>query len=157
MSTRFLCDRNLGKLVKWLRILGYDTLWHPGNADHFFLLEALREKRIALTRANNWGSGTDEYHIVVKADHVREQIGEILEVLDLKPDRKSRMTLCLRCNARLDMITREEAREKVPVYVHQNNRSCFKTCPICGRIYWPGTHARNIEEFLSTHIPTRLP
>ncbi|MCX5838475.1 MAG: Mut7-C RNAse domain-containing protein [Deltaproteobacteria bacterium] len=152
MDVRFLCDCNLGKLAKWLRILGYDTLWYPGDSDQSFLRKAGREGRIALTRKKNLGGGAGCF-IVVRADRVEGQIGEILEALTLKPDPKNRMTLCLRCNAILEAITREEVEGSVPAYVYQNS-TCFRKCPICGRIYWPGTHARNVEELIRMRIPT---
>ena len=70
MDVRFLCDRNLGKLVKWLRILGYDTLWDRGDADQGFLRKAGGEGRIALTRKRNLGVSGSGRLIVVKADRV---------------------------------------------------------------------------------------
>ncbi len=147
MDVRFLCDRNLGKLSKWLRILGYDTLWDRRDADQDFLRKAGREGRIALTRKKNLGDSGSGRLIVVKTDWVEGQIGEILEALTVKPDPKDRMTLCLRCNAMLEVVTKEEVEGAVPAYVYQNS-TCFRKCPICGRIYWPGTHARNVEELL---------
>ena len=155
MDVRFLCDRNLGKLVKWLRILGYDTLWDRENANQVFLGKARREGRIALTRKRKFDAGGSKCLIVVKADRVEEQISEILETLTMKPDPKGRMTLCLRCNAKLEAVTEAEVEGAVPEYVYQNS-TCFRKCPICKRIYWSGTHAMNIEEILRMRIPTRL-
>jgi uncharacterized protein len=155
MDVRFLCDRNLGRLVKWLRILGYDTLWDRGDADQDFLRKAGYAGRIVLTRKRNLvdiGSGRI---IVVKSDRVEKQIREILEVLTIKPDPKDRMTLCLLCNAMLKTVTKEEAEGEVPVYVYRNS-TYFRKCPICKRIYWSGTHARNVEKILKMRIPTRL-
>jgi uncharacterized protein len=153
MAVRFLCDCNLGKLAKWLRILGYDTLWERGDADQGFLRKAEREKRIAVTRKRNLGGGFGRL-IVIRDDRVEGQIGEILEALTMKPDPKDRMTLCLRCNAMLETVAKEEVEGAIPAYVYQNS-TYFRKCPICGRIYWPGTHARNVEELLRMRIPTR--
>ncbi len=156
MNTRFLCDRHLGKLAKWLRILGYDTLWNPADMSQDFLRRGGRDGRIALTRKRDLeGVGLDRL-IVVKADRVDEQIGEILDKLALTPDPKDRLTLCLRCNATLEAVVKEGMEGAVPAHVYQNN-TCFRRCPICGRIYWRGTHTRNVEEFLRRHIPTHPP
>jgi uncharacterized protein len=154
MDVRFLCDLNLGKLVKWLRILGYDTLWDRGNADRGFLRKADETGRIVLTRNRNLrviGSGRI---IVVKADRVEKQICEVLEVLNIKPDQKDRMVRCLLCNTMLKTVTKEEAEGEVPAYVYRNS-AYFRKCPICKRIYWSGTHARNVEKILKMRIPTR--
>jgi uncharacterized protein len=155
MAVRFLCDCNLGKLAKWLRILGYDTLLEKGNADQGFLRKAEREGRIALTRKRNLGGGSGRL-IVVRDDRVEGQISEILEVLALNPDPRDRMTLCLRCNAILEAAKKEEVEGAVPVYVYQNSMD-FRKCPICGRIYWLGTHVKNVEERLMMRIPSHLP
>ena len=155
MSVRFLCDCNLGKLAKWLRILGYDTLWERGAADQVFLRKAGRERRIALTRKKNLEGGSGRL-IVVRDVRVEEQISEILEALTLNPDPQNRMTLCLRCNAILEAAKKEEVEGAVPAYVYQNSTD-FRKCPICRRIYWPGTHVKNVKELLRTRIPSRPP
>ena len=153
MGIRFLCDSNLGKLSKWLRILGYDTLFDRGDADQCFILKAGREGRIALTRKKSLGDDSGRL-IVVTADRVEGQIGEVMEVLSIKPDPKDRMTLCLRCNAKLKATAKADVEETVPVYVYQNCTD-FRKCPDCGKIYWPGTHLLHVEEYLKTRIPTR--
>jgi uncharacterized protein len=152
MADRFLCDSHLGKLAKWLRILGYDTLWTREDIDRDILRKAEGEGRIALTRKRNPDIGGPNPCIVVKADRIDEQITEILETLALQPDPKDRMTLCLRCNAMLETVAKEEVESAVPAHVYRNN-TLFRKCPTCGRIYWPGTHTRNIEAFIRKHIP----
>lgn len=140
---KFLCDRNLGKLSKWLRILGYDTLYEASDRD--FLAKAGQEGRIALTRQRHLaGAGP---FIVVRADRVQEQIGELIETLSMKPDPAERMTLCLRCNAKLRPAAEGDVEEAVPAYIRQNCVD-FRKCPDCGRIYWPGTHPRHVEDYL---------
>ena len=155
MDLRFVADHNLGKLAKWLRILGYDTLWEPGNADREFLPKAREAGRIALTRRSGLAALPHAGPLIVlTSDRVEGQLGEILEALIMKPDPKDRMTRCLRCNAILEAVTQGEVEAAVPAHVYQNS-TYFRKCPICGRIYWPGTHARNVEELLRMRIPTR--
>jgi hypothetical protein len=146
MQARFSVDRTLGKLVKWLRILGYDTLSEPGIADPEFIGRAAREGRIALTRKRRWGgTGVPEGVVVLTADRVRSQVGEVLERLDLHPDPAGRLTRCLRCNSPLEEAGREEITALVPLYVPQRYDRFFR-CPACGGVYWPGTHRQRIEE-----------
>jgi uncharacterized protein with PIN domain len=153
MDVRFATDCNLGKLAKWLRILGYDTLYERRNADPDFLRKASAEGRIALTRKRDLACLHPERRlVVVKADHVRRQLGEVLDALSLIPDPVKRMTRCLRCNTPLEEIPKERAEGGVPLYVYV---TCvqFKGCPSCGGIYWPGTHRRHIEESIRVRIP----
>jgi uncharacterized protein with PIN domain len=155
MGTRFAADCNLGKLAKWFRILGYDTLYERGNADRNFLMKAGEEGRIALTRKRDFARLSSPGRlVVVKADHVAGQIKEVLEALTLEPDPARRMTRCLRCNEPLEEVPKEMVEGMVPAYVYG---TCirFRKCPLCERIFWPGTHLRHVEEYLRTRIPSR--
>ena len=135
MDIRFIADRNLGTLAKWLRILGYDTLYERGNADLDFLRKAAEEGRVALTRKRDIARRPHMVRlVVVKADHARDQLTEVLEALTIIPNPVKRMTLCLRCNAPLEAIPKETVEGLVPVYVYQKYRQ-FRRCPLCGRIY----------------------
>lgn len=152
MDVRFAADCNLGKLAKWLRILGYDTRYERRVADLVFIRKAAGEGRIVLTRKRELASLSFEGRlVVVKADHVRLQLGEILEALSLEPDPVKRMTRCLGCNTLLDAIPKVSVEGRVPAYVYVKCAR-FKSCPACGRIYWPGTHRRHIEEFLPVRV-----
>jgi hypothetical protein len=153
MDVRFATDCNLGKLAKWLRILGYDTLYERGNADPDFLLKAAAEGRVALTRKQDLACLPHAGRlVVVKADLVRLQLGEVLDALSLIPDPVKKMTRCLSCNTSLEEIPKERAEGVVPLYVYVTCDQ-FKGCPSCRRIYWPGTHRRHIEKSLGVRIP----
>lgn len=157
MAEMFICDRNLGKLAKWLRILGYDTLYCRGNAERDFLRQAEREGRIYLTRKRDFTRRSHSGRLfVIEADRVEGQIGEVVKALSLTPDPARRMSLCLRCNAPLEEVAREAVEGLVPVHVYRNY-SEFRRCSRCGRVYWPGTHRLHIEESLRMRIPSDRP
>lgn len=157
MDVRFAADCNLGTLAKWLRILGYDTHYERRVADPDFIRRAAAEGRVVLTRKRDSASPSSEATVVVvKADHVRLQLGEVLEALSLEPDPVKRMTRCLRCNTELEAIPKAAVEGRVPAYVYVKSDR-FKSCPACGKVYWPGTHRRNIEESLSMRIPRLHP
>lgn len=157
MDVRFATDCNLGTLAKWLRILGYDTLYERGIADLDFLRKVAAEGRVVLTRKRELARLSSEGRlVVVKADHVRLQLGEVLEALSLEPDPVKKMTRCLRCNTPLEEIPKERVESRVPVYVYVKCIQ-FKRCPSCGGIYWPGTHRQHIEESLRVRIPRHHP
>ena len=157
MEERFVADRNLGKLAKWLRILGYDTLYDRGDADQDFLRRAAEGGRIALTRKRDLARLIHTGSlVVVKADRVEAQIGQVLNTLDLQPDPSERMTRCLQCNAPLEEVPKAAVEGVVPAYVY-GAHTRFRRCPCCGRIFWPGTHTRNVEEYLRTRAPAPPP
>lgn len=148
MGARFTADCNLGKLAKWLRILGYDTLYERGNADLNFLMKAGEEGRIALTRKRDLARLSPPGHlVVVKDDHVAGQIKEVLEALTLEPDPARRMTRCLRCNELMEEVAKERVEDLVPAYVYEKYPR-FQRCPCCKGIFWPGTHRRHVEDVL---------
>ncbi len=153
MDIRFITDRNLGTLAKWLRILGYDTFYERGDADFDFLGKAAAEGRVALTRKRDLARRPHPAGlVVVKADKAPDQLAEVLEALTIIPDPVKRMTLCLRCNVPLEAIPKETAAGRVPVYVCQKYGQ-FRRCPLCRRIYWPGTHRKRVEEYLRLRLP----
>ncbi len=93
---------------------------------------------------------------MIRSDRVGGQIAETLELLSLEPDPSQRMSRCLLCNETLDVVAKEEVRGLVPGYVYENQAG-FRRCPQCGRIYWPGTHGKNVEEALRMRSPSRRP
>ena len=84
--------------------------------------------------------------LFVENDRVEDQIVEVLEKLDLRPEPENLFTLCLRCNESLKEAKPEEVRPLVPDYVFRT-QSEFRVCPGCGGVFWPGTHR---ERALST-------
>ena len=153
MEERFIADRNLGTLAKWLRILGYDTLYSRTGPDRDVLEKGAHEGRILLTRKRDRDDIAYKGRLVgVKADRVGEQIGEVLDALALTPEPGKRMTRCLLCNVPLTEVPRERVQGLVPLYVYETQR-LFRRCDNCGRIFWPGTHPQHVEEYLRTRIP----
>ena len=153
MEERFAADRNLGKLAKWLRILGYDTLYERGDGDREFLNRAGEGGRIALTRKRDLTRRAYPGSlVVVKADRVAAQIGEVLTALEMEPHPSRRMTRCLHCNEPLTEVPKAAVEGLVPAYVY-GTHTRFRRCPRCGRIFWPGTHTRHVEEHLRTRVP----
>jgi uncharacterized protein with PIN domain len=157
METRFLLDRNLGRLAKWLRVLGYDTVYDRGNVDISFIHRAETEQRIALIRKKNMVGFSDGMPmLIIVSDRLADQIEEVLDKLELHPDPARRMTRCLLCNALLAPLSKQEAGNTVPDYV-QEKYDYFRRCPLCGRTYWSGTHVSNIEKFLNLHSHVHRP
>jgi len=137
---KFLADSSLGRLSRWLRILGYDTVYWRGEADRAFLRKAEKEGRAVLTRRKDVLARQHPGIVLfVESDRVEDQLIEILGKLDLKPQPENIFTRCLHCNESLNEASPEEVRSLVPDYVFRTQRE-FRVCPKCGGVYWPGTH-----------------
>lgn len=150
-TPKFIADINVGKLARWLRILGYDTLIFKGQDDADMLTAALAEDCILLTR----DSGIMKRKLVtrgqvkaifVKSDNVREQLKQVLDSLKPLPPPRP-LTLCVECNELLIEKHKEDVRECVPAYVYETQNEYMK-CPACCNIYWKGTHWQAMMERL---------
>jgi hypothetical protein len=140
---KFLADEMLGKLAKWLRILGYDTLYYNYIPDDELLSIALREQRLILTRDTRLiKRRLAKNYLLVRHDHWLDQLKQLVAELGLDT-RGNLLARCCLCNQLLEVVEKTGVRAYVPPYVYQT-QSCFKQCPCCRRIYWPATHVASI-------------
>jgi uncharacterized protein len=154
---KFITDTNLGKLAKWLRILGYDTVSYRGEADRNFLRKAEREGRVVLTRKKDMAARQFSGKLVtVGSDHVQEQLREVMEKLSISADASRLFSICVRCNEALAAVGKEDVAGMVPAFVYDTH-STFHRCPSCKGIFWPGTHIDNALNHLKTHIQRHHP
>lgn len=148
---RFIADCNVGKLARLLRMMGYDTLFFRHIEDGDLVDIALEEHRIILTRDTQIAlrrvvvSGQLRTILLDSDDH-REQLHQLVELLDLKCD-TTPFTRCLECNDPLIPRSKNEVRHVVPshVFLTQTN---YMQCPSCDRVYWRGTHWKHMTEEL---------
>jgi uncharacterized protein with PIN domain len=146
-AEQFVVDRMLGKLARWLRVLGYDTLYLGGAGDEV-IRRGLDEGRILVTRnrrAHPWLKRGRV--VVIKADEPREQLREVVRQLRLSVTDEALLTRCLRCNRPLAMVGKEEVHGDVPDYVWRTHAE-FRRCQGCRRVFWSGSHAENMRHRL---------
>jgi uncharacterized protein with PIN domain len=135
----------LGTLAKWLRILGYDTLFEPDIDDHQLVRLARAEDRLILTRDRELAQRRGVRVLLIADEILDDQVRQVLADLDLEPDRS--FSRCPVCNEPLVAIDGETARSRVPAYVART-QSTFRSCPICQRVFWRGTHWQRINDQL---------
>jgi len=152
--TQFVADTMLGKLARWLRILGYDTLYYRDIADRVLVQIARSQKRWLLTRDTILlkEHRPDDYTFV-QYDHLQDQLRQVVTELGLDMERL--LMRCLECNEVLVDLPREKAGVLVPPYVLKTQEH-FSQCPGCKRAYWAGTHYQRICKRLNDLFPERL-
>lgn len=144
---RFILTRELGKLAKWLRILGFDSVYFTQGSLSSLVIKALQETRVILTRNHHLPKVRAIQAVELKSERITGQLKETLRALNIKPDSAMIFTRCTVCNAELKPIAKQEVKAKVPEYVFQSQEK-FLTCPGCQRIYWQGTHWGQVSKTL---------
>lgn len=133
----------LGKLAKWLKILGFDTLFFSRAEDEDLLAAARKEKRILLTRDTGLVERAgDVPTLLLESDKWEDQVRQVLGAFDLWK-KVAPHTRCITCNVRLKHISRRNARNLVTPFVFEH-ADAFAVCPECGRVFWKGTHFKDM-------------
>ena len=152
MNYSFAAERTLGRLAKWLRLLGYDTVFELDIGASRFLDE-LSPEYILLTRTEKVRDTCSSHRLIfIESNDLKGQLQQIIRELgivlgDIKP-----FTRCLECNAALKQVAKTEISVQVPDHIWETN-AVFQKCPNCKRVYWPGSHTqrsmRRIEELFN--------
>ncbi len=154
-APKFIVDTNVGKLVKWLRMMGYDTLFFNGSDDSNMIATALAEGRVILTRDTQImkrrvvASGRLKA-IFIQSDEPELQMRQIINTLGLDCQFRP-LAICLECNQSLLERSKQQVKDLVPPYVFQT-QSQYMECPNCHRIYWRGTHWEAMTKKLEQYI-----
>lgn len=144
-----LADAMLGKLARWLRALGYDTLYLQAP-DAEIAHRARTESRVLLTRDRQLARRRGLCTVLITSQDLMQQVSEVLAAVGSPPIGSPR---CMVCNGTLEHISCDEAAQQVPVYVAKT-QEVFRRCVGCGRIYWQGTHWDGIRERIA-RVPMR--
>ena len=141
---KFVVDCMLGKLAKWLKILGFDVLYFSKIEDDEILKIAREDERVLLTRDNLLiKKAKNISKLFIESDKWSEQIIEVINHFKLKNKIKP-YSRCLECNYPLKKIPKSKAKNLVAPFVYNSEKE-FALCPKCGRVYWPGTHYQEME------------
>lgn len=148
----FVVDSMLGKVAKWLRVLGYDTLYlRISSAQQIQALAT--QGRLLVTRNRKWRASGQV--VFLDANDPAAQMQQLVDRLHLPLDQTRILTRCIRCNKALQPIPRSQAEAQVPDAVLSMGHR-FHRCPDCGRIYWPGTHSdrmlKRLQRFWDKNI-----
>jgi uncharacterized protein with PIN domain len=139
---RLLADGMLGKLAKWLRLLGYDTAYDNAAVDPDLAHRARAEGRVLLTRDRELAARRGLRTLLIQSEVLEEQVREVQDALGLPPG--PALSRCAVCNTVLEPASPDDVADRVPPYVLRTQRE-FRRCPGCGRVYWPGTHVDGMQ------------
>jgi uncharacterized protein with PIN domain len=154
MPTTFATERTLGRLNKWLRLMGFDTLSENEYPQGSFM-QRIGPERIFLTRTQRLqGASIGLKTIFIRANDPAEQIEELIAQTGLRPQDIRAFSRCIVCNEPIRPVAKSAVAGSVPDYVW-NTRTDFSACPKCGRVYWQGSHTERALQRLSGIFPAR--
>ena len=144
---RFAADVMLGRLAKWLRVLGQDVIYGRHLSGAGLIHAARQENRIILTRDRRLHLKQSHDFLFVESDDFREQLRQVVSTfhLVLSQDLFKR---CLICNYSLQPRLKPSVKQAVPEYVFSTQEHFF-WCAKCRRIYWPATHHQKMLQELN--------
>lgn len=145
---KFVLDTHLGKLAKYLRLLGFDTLYEHDYEDAQIIAISVAEKRAILTGDIGILKNNAVTHGQwIRSSNAREQVCEVLERFDLSSCMKP-FTRCTVCNGMIRPVPKETVADRLePRTLHCYDE--FYRCASCGKVYWKGSHYQRMKDFVA--------
>jgi hypothetical protein len=147
-SVRFVADNHLGRLARFLRLLGLDTLYDRDWSDPELVRISTSDQRILLTRdvdVLKHGSVTHGYYI--RAIDPRDQVTEVVRRFHLGRH-LTPFTRCMACNGELIPVAKEDIVHQLPPETRLHV-DIFRECSSCGKVYWRGAHHRDLSRIVA--------
>ena len=141
-SPGFFADCMLGRLARWMRAVGLDTLYERNIEDEDLLERCRSEGRILLTRDTLLVKRAAEVEaLLVVSEDAREQLRQVMNHFNLPLRREMLFGRCTHCNHLVEEVGKEKIKGRVPPYVYKTEQR-FTWCPNCDKLFWRGTHRK---------------
>jgi len=144
----FIADCHLGKLAKYLRLMGFDTLYFPRIDDNDLIDVAKKEGRIILTRDKALSEHKDAPVLFLEPQEIKAQLQYLVSYYNLR-NHPAPFSRCIVCNTPLKAIGKEKVLDRVPEKIGRRFNH-FEHCSTCDRIYWHGDHYHRMQRFLES-------
>jgi uncharacterized protein with PIN domain len=144
---RFVADGHVGKLARYLRMLGFDTLYNKDFQDEELIQLSVTEGRVLLTQDRKLVKRKEVTRgYLVRESDPRRQLESLLFHFNLHPFIKP-FERCLLCNTPLESISKAAIQDRLPPKTRELYQD-FWVCPGCRRIYWMGAHYERMRAFI---------
>ena len=144
---KFVLDVHLGKLARYMRMVGLDTVYKNNSADGELIEISLKEKRTILTKGRGILKRNEVTHgYWVRNEAPGKQLKEVVERFDLKNELKE-FSRCLECNSTLIEIEKEKIIDRLPPKIKEWQNE-FYYCRVCDKIYWKGSHYEKMKKMI---------
>jgi len=148
---KFLADGMLGKLARWIRMLGHDVMYSVVFNDFEILELAKKEERVLLTKdlelyKRAIGRDIGAYYVEGKMES--ERLAEIAKRYNLPLVVDMDKSHCPICNSKLEAVPKDQLKDELETNTYTYYYK-FWRCPNCGQIYWQGAHWKQITQTLT--------
>ncbi len=160
---KFLVNSMLGKLVRFLRIFGYDSIYANDLEEYFhespvqdenLLLFAIKENRMVITRDYPFHINTSGRSVYLEGEGVYNYLKQLKNKLNLNYDFNMENARCSLCNSELERVDNKDLiKEKVQLETFRHYQEFFLCqSPNCKNVYWKGTHIENLLNKLKEKV-----
>ncbi|MBE0570492.1 MAG: Mut7-C ubiquitin/RNAse domain-containing protein [Ignavibacteriaceae bacterium] len=148
-NPKFVADVHLGRLTKYLRMIGLDVLYKNNFDDDEIVSFSLKEKRAILTKDRGILKRNEVTHgYWIRTTKAEAQVEEVLERFNLQKEIKE-FSRCIECNDLLEPIKKEKIIDQLPPKVAKLQNEFYK-CPSCNKFYWKGSHYLRMLKFVQS-------
>jgi uncharacterized protein with PIN domain len=145
---RLLLDCMLGRLARWLRLIGYDAAYESIAEDQELARRARAEARVLLTRDQELAGRRGLRALLICSQVLDDQVRQVTAAFPISPS--AQRPRCSVCNCPLDPVEPSKIAGRAPPYIVRSH-SEFRQCSCCGRVYWPGSHFDAIQESIDRY------
>jgi uncharacterized protein with PIN domain len=146
---KFAVDCMLGKLAKWLKVLGFDVVFFSRIEDEKLIDLAGKEGRVLLTKDLGMIQRSGNVlTLFIESDDWHDQVVQVLDKFDLR-SKANPYSRCIECNVDLKDLPKSSAKNMVSSFVYEKAEK-FSLCPKCGRVFWRGTHFEDMESTIES-------
>jgi hypothetical protein len=151
IELKFVTDAMLGKLTRWLRMLGHDVEYTGSMDDKEIIQKAKKESRILLTRdlelyKQAIAKGAEAF--LIENPNQTANLANLVKKFKFKLEIDEKVSRCPKCNNRIRAVSKASVIDKIPK-ITASKYNTFWECIGCGQVYWRGTHWKRISRTLS--------
>jgi uncharacterized protein with PIN domain len=147
---KFITDGMLGKLTRWLRILGHDVEYTGSMDDKELMQKAKKEDRVLLTRdvelfKQAIAKGAEAF--LIEDPNQTANLASLAKRFKIKLEVNVKISRCPKCNGTIRTVSKSEIADKIPLTTSSNYNE-FWQCQQCAQVYWRGAHWNRIQKTL---------
>ena len=150
MVPKFAADMMVGKLARWMKLLGYDVIYFRDINDDELVRIAQESCRIVLTRDHHFLQYPDCETFLLDSTDFWQQLGSVCAHFPLK-FAETLFSRCTYCNVPIHPVEKQAVEHLLPPLVREGQNKIYQ-CPQCQKLYWEATHVAHVKKMLKDHL-----